>query len=141
MAAPTSNGQKVFILWGMDNNGDRVDDAWILDVNSMTWSEVVLPEIVPRLLHVTQCVYGRHSECLAITCGGATTDADENDKRFEDTLLFKFGVSSLFTLCEEAIIRMWCDVSLLQPLLPPHIYTDLYNKRNIFNTPTILYNL
>ena len=31
---------KLLVLWGMDNNGDPVDDAWVLNVNNCTWEKV-----------------------------------------------------------------------------------------------------
>ena len=31
---------QVFVLWGMDENGDPISDAWILDVDSVSWKEV-----------------------------------------------------------------------------------------------------
>ena len=32
--------QKLFLLWGMDNNGDPINDAWVLDVHTKAWSQV-----------------------------------------------------------------------------------------------------
>ena len=31
---------KLLVLWGMDNNGDPVNDVWILNVNTLTWKKV-----------------------------------------------------------------------------------------------------
>lgn len=31
---------RLFVLWGMDNNADPISDAWIFNVNSLTWKQV-----------------------------------------------------------------------------------------------------
>lgn len=31
---------KLLVLWGMDNDGDPINDAWILNVNTLTWKKV-----------------------------------------------------------------------------------------------------
>ena len=41
---PTSEGcchePRMFVLWGMNNDADPIPDAWVFNVNSLTWNEV-----------------------------------------------------------------------------------------------------
>jgi hypothetical protein len=127
----------------MDNEGDPINDSWILDINTLTWSRIVLPaDLSPRTWHFSEALHLSEHECLAMTHGGHIDSVFKRSSRLsDDTLLFKFGVSSLFSLCQGAVIEMCPDLSTLQLLLPHHIFIGLCNKRELINKPTKYYIL
>ena len=65
---------KVLVLWGMDNNADAISDAWILDVSSLTWSLVRLPEgaETKRAWHTAAAHYPSPCEAVVVVCGGTS---------------------------------------------------------------------
>ena len=96
----------------MDNDGEPINDSWVLDINTITWTKVttngqdllsyllyvkvnVPDHLPPRIWHFTQCIYTTPNQCLAMTFGGAVEnlfkDPEETLKGSSETLLFKFG--------------------------------------------------
>ena len=52
---------KLFVLWGMDQNGDPISDAWELNINRMEWKVV---GGVCMCVCVCVCVCVRACACL-----------------------------------------------------------------------------
>ena len=58
----------------MDNNADAVSDVWELNVSSLTWNLVCLPEETgtERAWHTAAAHYPSPCEAVVVVCGGTS---------------------------------------------------------------------
>ena len=63
-----SNGRRQLVIYG-GMNGVRLDDLWILDLNSMTWTNPIPEGIapLPRSLHSANVVGDRSVPALILS--------------------------------------------------------------------------
>ena len=76
---PTLNvDPKVLVLWGMDSDGIAVSDIWKLNVNSLTWNPVHLPEgvVTKRIWPTAAAHYISPCETAVVTFGGGGSYED-----------------------------------------------------------------
>ena len=117
----TVKEQRVLVLWGQDSNGDQLSEAWILKTVSLTWEKIVLPgELIGRKWHSTIACHPTPCESMVITLGGFEKDALWNVPQKHDTVIFHFGVKSLYKLCLKTVADYYTRMDLTA-YLPRHI--------------------
>lgn len=126
--------QQLLLLWGMSIDGNPCDDSWVLHTNTMTWEKFTLPSVhEPRIWHTTECLHTTPIESLVMTFGGATDNLFDLPEHLtptsDETILFQFGMSSLFKLCQNRLLNLFDDLAPLKPFLPQHVFLSLSNMR------------
>lgn len=95
--------QSVLLMWGQDHASDPISDLWMLRVNSLKWvklDDVALRGLEGRKWHSTAVIYSPSGESSVITIGGfSKTVASWLAPHHEDTVVMKFGVANLYSLC------------------------------------------
>ena len=135
--------QQVLVLWGQDSNGDQLCEAWILKTVSMMWERIPLPQgLEGRKWHSTIDWYPSPCESLIITMGGFEKDAVWNKPLEHDTVIFHFGVKSLYKLCLKTVAENYSRTDLTT-CLPRHIIEEMSAQENTekrLNLQQILYH-
>lgn len=118
----------LIVLWGMDNNSDPINDAWILNVNSLTWKKVDLQGLAGpgRIWHTAGSYYPVSHAALVVAVGGSdenlfSTDDEAALHNVETTTLLSFGVSDLFELTSRFVAENLHYFLPLLKQLPHHI--------------------
>lgn len=105
-ASAVSTNQ-MFVYGGFNNNCVPLSDAWILDVASLSWTQLThFPTNKPRLWH-TACVTHNQEVLVFGGCGNnilANEEESQVDHR-NDILLFQLQPYTLSRLCLECAYR------------------------------------
>eukprot|EP00731_Ephydatia_muelleri_P031884 Em0023g391a len=115
---------KLFVLWGMDQNGDPISDAWELNINRMEWKELRLPPClsVGHSWHTLACEYPSPAQIKAVVFGGTCSNMFSGPESellsVNKTLVLEFGVSSLQQICLRYVVQEFNMDSLPASLSP-----------------------
>lgn len=122
---------KLLVLWGMDNDDNVVSDCWILHLDPISWKRVDIPVTIsdqPRLWHTVGVWHTQPAETQALVFGGIP-ESISSDNIFSGTLVFEFGVPSLYQLC----VHFAAENDLLSPatntLLPQKVIQKIEQCR------------
>ena len=124
---------RLIVLWGMDNEGEPVPDCWMLQLDPVAWSRVAIPASVPgqpRLWHVMGACHPTPAEAHAVVFGGSTQNLFRQPDPFiqsvSGTVVFEFGVPSLYRLCMQYVALLPDAVlATLPSVLPAYVVREI----------------
>nr|XP_034304221.1 kelch domain-containing protein 1 [Crassostrea gigas] len=128
-ASAVSTNQ-MFVYGGFNNNCVPLSDAWILDVASLSWTQLThFPTNKPRLWH-TACVTHNQEVLVFGGCGNnilANEEESQVDHR-NDILLFQLQPYTLSRLCLECAYRHRVRLGAQWDSLPRQ-FSDWLNRK------------
>ncbi len=70
---------KLIVLWGMDNDADPINDSWELNVNTLTWKQIHMPDRAGpgRAWHTSSAYYPSPCEAVIVSFGGSPVNIFE----------------------------------------------------------------
>jgi hypothetical protein len=100
---------KLLVLWGMDQDAEPINDAWILDVVSMKWEKVDYIPTGPRVWHTASTQYNRDGTQVYIFGGSKCNlfQGGDNIVSLSHLLILQYGVPSLSYTVMRFIIEHW----------------------------------
>ena len=124
---------RLLLLWGMDNSGDPVADCWMLELDPIMWKKVDIPTTelcCPRLWHVAGVCHPTPAEAEVVVFGGSKrnlfTERNHDVCSINDTVVLRYGVSTLYSSCVQYLSLMPDPVlALLPSLVPRHVVQQI----------------
>ncbi|XP_065908960.1 kelch domain-containing protein 1-like [Dysidea avara] len=118
--------QKVLVLWGVDHFLTTVDDAWILDVDTLQWTKFDYPiNHGPRVGAAISPLYGTTSACdTQVLCFGGLF-RPHGEELVANVTVMEFGIKPLSTCCMKFIVDHMDMFQHKLHYLPSHLVATL----------------
>lgn len=106
----------IVLYGGFTNQNEALSDCWILELSTLNWTQVVLPNDRPRLWH-TACAGEPGSVIIFGGCtGNAMNPVPPNEAK--ELITLWFAPKTLLRLCLDVVLVYKDQLQMLWPSLP-----------------------
>ncbi|KAK6181173.1 hypothetical protein SNE40_009091 [Patella caerulea] len=122
-----ASNKYIFLYGGYTQDNQPLSDAWVLDVNTLQWTQLDVPDNRPRLWH-TACLSRQQDIVIFGGCTNNILDQRLPSVHTNEVILFRLSPKCLQRICFDVVFNMRERTQNDWDSLPYNIKNMLENK-------------